>query len=76
MRLHEWVHLSGGSLLELSRVSGVSHQTLRRLVRGMLLDKWSLAKKIQEATGGQVTALECVELELDSQKGAFHEESS
>lgn len=59
MTLGDWVE-KGGNLRELSNTTGISLATLRRVARGLYLDKWSIACLIQKHTGGAVTALECV----------------
>ncbi len=49
------------SLAELAEASGVSYTTLKAARRGMKLKLYDVAKKIEEATGGQVTVKELCE---------------
>lgn len=70
MRLKQW-QAEGGDLTELSNATGINRQTLAKVCRGLYLDKWSLAKRIQEHTDGAVTALECVEPDLETQRSAL-----
>lgn len=67
MTLAEWLKAhERGSVSELSRLSGVSMLTIRRVRDGLLLRNTEIAKKLSRATGGDVDVqsmldLDCIE---------------
>lgn len=64
MTLAEWLEAEQrGSISELSRRSGVSMLTIRRVRDGMRLRNVVIARRISEATGGVVSAQSMLELE-------------
>lgn len=61
MRLSEWAKLKGrGELSRLSHATGLAYTTVLAGVEGKL-KRYDVAKKISDATGGEVTVAELCE---------------
>ena len=58
MKLDEYLFKSKKTQTKMARELGVNRQHFNTLVRGHSKPSLKLAKKIQDATGGQVTAME------------------
>lgn len=64
MDFREYVSREGrGVLKRIERESGCGYSTLLRLSQGRHLDSASLAKRISDATGGEVTEIELLGLQ-------------
>lgn len=56
MRFSEWVGTQPrGTLKRLERQTGVGYTTLQRLRLGQTLVRYDIARKLSEATGGEVS---------------------
>lgn len=56
MRFPEWVQTQErGALKRIERQTGVGYTTLMRLNSGDTIARYDVAKRISEATGGEVT---------------------
>lgn len=62
MRFSEWAKQQPrGALKRIEREHGVGYTTLARLVAGETLSNYAVAKKISDATGGQVSVADICE---------------
>jgi DNA-binding transcriptional regulator YdaS (Cro superfamily) len=59
MWLRDWVQREGiGSMRKLARLSGVSYETVRRVVHGLHAPRIENARKLSAATDGEVSVEE------------------
>lgn len=65
MRLGEYIDQKLGTVKGLVKASGVSYQTVKSARRGMLIEKYHVAKAISDATSGAVTIKELCESEQE-----------
>lgn len=62
MTLDEYVRMRGrGTLTDLCKAADVSYTTLHKIKGGMRLKRWDIAKRISEATLGEVSVAELCE---------------
>jgi len=56
MRLHDWIEREGpGALSRLMRATGLAYSTVTYIARGRKCPRYETAKRISEATGGEVS---------------------
>ena len=66
MRLSEWLEKRGwGSAAQLSYDTRISTATISKAVRGERIGQYRIAKKLSEATGGEVSIEELCDPERD-----------
>lgn len=68
MRLAAYVEAQGhGAVKDLAAKAGVSRPTIFKAIQGEPIGRWDVARRISEATGGQVSIRELCEPTAESE---------